>query len=50
MVTAEGLRAHEGKAESWEAEALSDYPVGQLEHADAGSGQRFVLGYYVARG
>lgn len=29
MITAEGLRAREGKAETWEGEALSDYPVGQ---------------------
>lgn len=28
MITAEGLRAREGKAETWEGEALSDYPVG----------------------
>lgn len=44
MITAEGLRAREGKAESWEGEALFDYPVGQLEQADAAPEDRFVLG------
>lgn len=44
MITAEGLRAQEGKAETWEREALSDYPGEQPEEANAAAEDRFVLG------
>lgn len=42
MITAEVLRAREGKAETWEAETLSDYSAGQPEEADAAPEDRFV--------
>lgn len=35
MITTEGSRAQEGKAETWEGEALSDYPVGHPQEVDA---------------
>lgn len=44
MTTGEGLRPREGKAETWEEEALLDYPVGQLEDADAASGEQICVG------
>lgn len=44
MITAEGLRPWEGKAETWEGEALLDYPVGKPEDADAASGQQICVG------
>lgn len=44
MITAEGLRPQEGMAETWEGEAPLDYPVGQLEDADAASEEQICAG------
>jgi len=44
VITAEGLRPQEGKAETWEGEALLDDPVGKLEDADAAGGEQIFVG------